>query len=53
MTSFFSSAAECSFVNAETRLKDIKKEFGDDARWKDCDEADKEQLLEDRVSGAV
>ncbi len=50
---FLFSAAECSFVNAETRLKDIKKEFGDDPRWKECDEADKEQLLEDRVSGAM
>ncbi len=44
-------AAECTFVNAETRLKDIKKEFGEDPRWKECDDADKEQLLEDRVSG--
>ncbi len=40
-------------MNAETRLKDIKKEFGEDPRWKECDDADKEQLLEDRVSGAA
>ena len=48
---FDSFSAECTFVNAETRLIDVKKEFGDDPRWKECDDADKEQLLEDRVSG--
>ena len=48
---FDSFAAACTFINAETRLKDVKKEFGDDPRWKECDDADKEQLLEDRVSG--
>jgi hypothetical protein len=48
---FDSFSAECTFINAETRLKDVKKEFGDDPRWKECDDADKEQLLEDRVSG--
>ena len=42
--------AECTFINADTRLKDVKKEHGEDERWKECDDADKEQLLEDRVS---